>query len=271
MRRCAPFVFRYLSTNGKHGIRGPDTVPLGKITHEIDQRLHTLDRHRVVDRRAHAADRAMALQCKQTRGVRFLEERLVELRARQRKRHVHPRTHRTLDWVPVVARVVDIPIQQVRFRTIAFAHRRKPALRLHPLEHEASEIPAPGIGRVQHRALCRMLGVVEDFRHILRAAFEQILAHDHHDQAGWADVLLRAGIQQRVLRDIERPRQDRRRHVADQRHIADIGYLVELDAADRLVGRDMDVGRIGIEVPLLTRRDAVVVRRGRASPRCARW
>ena len=45
-----------------------------------DQRLHAFDRHGVVDRRAHAADRAVALELHHAARLGPLEERLVERR-----------------------------------------------------------------------------------------------------------------------------------------------------------------------------------------------
>src|SRR5688500_5276569 len=49
----------------------------GEVRHEVDQRLHALDRHRVVDRGAHAAQRAMALQADEAGGVGLGQEGLV--------------------------------------------------------------------------------------------------------------------------------------------------------------------------------------------------
>ena len=42
------------------------------------QRLHALDRHRVVERRAHAAHRAVALQLHHAARLRALQEGVVE-------------------------------------------------------------------------------------------------------------------------------------------------------------------------------------------------
>jgi hypothetical protein len=64
-------------------------------------------------------------------------------------------------------------------------------------------------------------------------------------QPGRADVLLRAGVDQAVARDVDRPRQDVRRHVGDQRHGAGVRRPVVLEADDRLVRADVDVGAPG--------------------------
>ena len=79
-----------------------------------------------------------------------------------------------------------------------------------------------GRRRVQHRAVLRhRLEIHERGRAGTRLA-EQIVAHDHEREACRADVLLRAGVDQTELRHVDRPRQDGRRHVGDQRHVAGI-------------------------------------------------
>jgi hypothetical protein len=63
----------------------------GKIMHEVDQRLHARQRHRVVDRRAHAADRPMPLQLQQAARLRLLEEVAIQRGVLQRERYIHAR------------------------------------------------------------------------------------------------------------------------------------------------------------------------------------
>ena len=53
-------------------------VPLLELLHVVDQRPHAFERHRVVDRRAHAAHGAMALQLVHARRLGALEKRCVE-------------------------------------------------------------------------------------------------------------------------------------------------------------------------------------------------
>ena len=65
------------------GTLHPSSVARSKVAHEVDQGLHAFERHRVVDRRTHAADRAMAFQREQAGCLRFLQERGVEFFARQ--------------------------------------------------------------------------------------------------------------------------------------------------------------------------------------------
>ena len=86
-------------------------------------------------------------------------------------------------------------------------------------------------------------------------ATEQIFAHDHEREAGRTDVLLRAGVDQAELRHVDRPRQDRRGHVGDQRHGAGVRHEMKLDAADRLVRRVVQVRGVRRALPARDRRN----------------
>src|SRR5436190_378804 len=61
-----------------------------EFPHVFDQPLHALQRHRVVDRRAHSADRAVPLQLDHAALLCALEERIVEFCICKSERHVHP-------------------------------------------------------------------------------------------------------------------------------------------------------------------------------------
>ena len=69
---------------------GLPVLPL-ELLHEVDQRVDAFLGERVVDRRAHAADRTMALEAVEAGRRRFLHERVLELFARQPEGDVHPR------------------------------------------------------------------------------------------------------------------------------------------------------------------------------------
>ena len=72
-----------------------------------------------------------------------------------------------------------------------------------------------------------------------KRAIEEILAHDHNGEAGRADVLLRPGVDDAVLRPFERPRQGGRGHVGDERSVADDGRHGVLHATEGLVAADV--------------------------------
>ena len=98
-------------------------------------------------------------------------------------------------------------------------------------------------GVLNIESLGRMFGIAEDARDRVGASLEQVVAHDQHDQARGADILLGARVDQAEPRDVQRPRQDVRGHVGNQRHVADIGNLLELDAMNGLVRRVVDIAR----------------------------
>ena len=129
------------------------------------------------------------------------------------------------------------------WRRCASTHLRDAALALQPLEHEAREVPGEGRRRIEHRARLGHGTVVKDRGRSRARVPEQIVSHDHDRDAGRADVLLGARVDEPEARDVERARQDRRRHVRDERHGAGFRDVGELDAADGLVRRVVQVGR----------------------------
>ena len=188
----------------------------------------------------------MALQREQARGLGLLEELRVQRFVPQAERDVHARAAHPVDRVRVETRAVDVVVEHLRLGGVDLAEVLDAALLRHPLEHQAREVPAERVRRVQHRAFLRLRRIVQDRRQRRRAAREQVVAHDHHHQAGGADVLLRAGVDDPVLRDVDRAREDVRRHVGHDRHAGRVGQVVHLDAADRLVRRDVDVGSLRV-------------------------
>ena len=70
----------------------------------------------------------------------------------------------------------------------------------------------------------------------------QVLAQDHQRDAGRAEVLLRARVNQAELVRIERPRQHVRRHVRHERRLG-LRKRLPLRAGDGLVRGDVHVGR----------------------------
>ena len=79
---------------------------------------------------------------------------------------------------------------------------------------------------------------------------------DDEREAGRREVLLRAGIDERELRDVDRSAEHVRRRVGDERHGTDGRHVLELGAEDRVVRRVVHVGGIRIERQLLLPRDA---------------
>ena len=104
--------------------------------------------------------------------------------------------------------------------------------------------------RVVERVVLRVHGVVEHRRQRGRPrarAFQQVVPDDDDGEAGGPHVLLRAGVDEPMARDIDRPAEHVRRDVADQRDIAGLRQLLPLRAFDRVVRRHVHVGGAGGE------------------------
>ncbi len=76
------------------------------------------------------------------------------------------------------------------------------------LEHQAGEVPAVGRWRVVHGTIIRMGGVIEHHRLAVNRLANQVVTHNHYRQPGRADVFLCTRIDNAILTDINRPRQN---------------------------------------------------------------
>ena len=82
--------------------------------------------------------------------------------------------------------------------------KRFPAERLQPLEHQAGDIDRVAGRRIEHRIGLGLRLVVHHARRALGHLADEIVAHDGDRQARGADVLLRTGVDQAELGDVER-------------------------------------------------------------------
>ena len=85
-----------------------------------------------------------------------------------------------------------------------------------------------------------MGAVVEHCRDVAAHAAESVLADDGEDDAGRADVLLRAAVDEVILGNIDRTGHDVGGHVGDER-ARDVEVLVDLGAVDGVVRGDVEV------------------------------
>src|SRR5690606_26344571 len=84
-----------------------------ELAHVIDQCLRAFDRHRVVERGAHAAEHAMALEADQAGFARAVEEHAIERGIGQEEWNIHPGTHAGVDIVAIeAAGAVDRGVEQ---------------------------------------------------------------------------------------------------------------------------------------------------------------
>ena len=83
----------------------------------------------------------------------------------------------------------------------------------------------------------------------------QILADDDNCHARRSHVLLRAAVDNAVLGEINRLGHDVGGHICYHRNLAGLRIVVPLGAEDRVVGADIEVIRLRIEVKLLLLRN----------------
>jgi len=203
----------------------------------------------------------MPFEVQQATRVGAGQERLVQTLIGQTERNVHPRTRIDGDRVGVEIAGIDGTVEHVLLGAVALLHRLDAALLLQPLEDQPREIPGKGCRRVVHRAVIRRDLVVEHGRASGTRMAEQVFTNDDDHQPGWPDVLLRSGVDQAELRDVDGPRQNVRRHVDDQRRIAEIRNPIELQAADGLVARVVQVRRVLAQLPVVLPRNGEVIER----------
>src|SRR5712671_515353 len=112
-RRFKPTCAIWLMTSTSHFFARGLAMLRFEFLHVADQRAQALDRHGVVDRRAHPAHRAVALQLDHAPLGRALQEFLIELRILEREGHVHARAvllrHRVVEQGAPIQVVVKQP------------------------------------------------------------------------------------------------------------------------------------------------------------------
>src|SRR6185436_7735488 len=190
-KRFSPTAAIWLMTRISRLCGFPLTMFLFELAHVVDQGTHALDRHRVVDRRAHPADRAVALELHHAALHRALEERLVELGVLQRERHVHARAVFLRHRVVEEPALVEVVVQQLRLLDIDLLDGGEAAELLQPLEHQPGDVHRVARRRVEHRVGIGLRLVVHHARRAFRDLPDQVVAHDDEGQPGRAGVLLR--------------------------------------------------------------------------------
>ena len=186
----------------------------------------------------------MAGEAEQPTGRGLGAERRVDVGRRRAERDVHVRAAVGAHHAGEQRRAIQLVIEELRLGGVARAHRRQPAQLLHPRQHLGDDVDAEGGRRVVHRAVVREGAVRQHGRQVAGAARDQVLLHDHQRHARRTEVLLGAGVDERVAPHVDRPREDVARRVADQRHAGGhLGLGAPLRAVDRVVAREVRVGR----------------------------
>src|SRR5690242_6054825 len=270
-RRCNPWLEIWLSVRmpyfvmGFVGLVNSSELPLG-IPYVVDEAPDALERHGVVDRRAHASHRAVTLELDHAALLRALEEGLVERRVVQLERHVHARAILALNGIEVEAGAVQVDVQKLRLVDVPRLDRVDAALPLEPFEHQPRDVNRVRRGGIHHRVRGRLLLPVEGARRDRQRPIEKVVPDDHERKPRRSGVLLGAAVDDAVFRHIDPSRKQMRRHVGDQRHRSSVRRPLIFHPADGLVGADVHVGRIARQLPGLLRghvSKAAILRRSR--------
>mmetsp|Transcript_102999 Transcript_102999/g.291721 ORF Transcript_102999/g.291721 Transcript_102999/m.291721 type:complete len:279 (+) Transcript_102999:812-1648(+) len=128
------------------------------------------------------------------------------------------------------------------------------------LEVLGDDIPREACRSVVHRSIIRhgLEAAVGGADFQLARAVGKLGVQDANGYASGAEILLRARVDVRMLRNIDRLGHKVGRHVCDKRHVPDVGGVAELDTVHRLVGAVVDVRGILVDLPGVDRRDGGV-------------
>ena len=185
----------------------------------------------------------MALQTLEFDGGGFLHKFLLQLLGGQPEGHVHVGAIFSHGGAAVVAaRTVDGGVQMRGLVGVYLGQGSQATLLIDPARDQHDQVDGEARRRVVHRAFSGVGLVAEDGRYFFRRALQQVLADGHQGHPGRAHVLLRAGIDQPELAEVQRTGEDVRRHIGHQRSIHG-GDALHLRALNGLVGGDVQVGR----------------------------
>ena len=197
-----------------------------------------------------------------------LDECLFSRLIGKAKRDVHVGTTvRTgVAGIEAARRIEDV-VQQFRLGEVVAVHGRQASHTVaEPLADEPEHIHRENRRGVGTRSVLGVGAIVEHRGQVVPGTLEQILPHDDDRHPGDPRVLLRTGVDQPVLRHIDRPRHEVAGTIADKRGPATIGVMLPLHSLNRLVARDVHVLRVARQLNLAGGRKPVVGR-GTAIPR----
>ena len=211
-----------------------------ELLHEVDERLHALDGHGVVDGSAHTARETVSFEGDEPRAFRLFDELGVQLRGGSDEGDVHHGAILGIHLVFVERRVVDEVVEHRGFLAVDLLHRGDAAHLLEIAHVEHHDVDWPAGGRVVEAVVRRMDGIFEHGGADRHLAAQHILSHDDEGDARGSEVLLRAGVDQGVLVHVRDLAHDAGGHVGHQGSAA-VGQIVPLGAEDGVVLGDVDV------------------------------
>ncbi len=121
--------------------------------------------------------------------------------------------------------LVEVAVELAGLLLVPLLHRGKAAGALDPLEDQAHDVDREGRRRVVAGVVLGVRPVLEHRRDVDRPAFTRSSRMMTRVTPAGAEVLLGSGVNQAVLRDVDRPAEHVAAGVADQRGVARRGRL----------------------------------------------
>mmetsp|Transcript_9316 Transcript_9316/g.23113 ORF Transcript_9316/g.23113 Transcript_9316/m.23113 type:complete len:519 (+) Transcript_9316:335-1891(+) len=245
-------------------LAGPPFSSLGRVLlaedlHELDEALDGAVRHRVVDADAEAADGVVARELLEAALLGLLAEEVLDVWPEGRA-DLDPEWNGDLgavlihNVVHVKARRVDLLVDLVRLPVGRLLRLGQAPVVGDLAQHKVQRPGGKDVRRVVQVRDRLGLGsgrVAEDAGANVELSSEERVVDDDDDVAGGAEVLAAARVDDAVLADVHGPGKERRSEVRhDGNFQGAAGWVLsELEAVDGLVGADVDVGPLGVDLP----------------------
>jgi len=179
-----------------------------EFAHELGEGVAAGGGEGVVDGGADAADGAVAFEAVEAGGRRLGRELLFEVFGGEAEGDVHDGAGFPCGVAAVEVGGVNHVVNLLRLLDVLPVHPFEAPLLFHPLAHQVEDVDAPGVRRVVERAVLGVRAVVEHRRQSLPPLCQKVFADDDDGDARGAEVLLRARVDERVLRHVNGPRAD---------------------------------------------------------------
>ena len=190
----------------------------------------------------------MTLQVDEVPCRRALDELGVQLGAGRGEGDVHAAAGIRPGGGAIEIAVVQRVVEQLRLFDVHLLDGLDTALLLQPLHAQSGDVDGVGGRGIQHAALLVHDLPVHDLGGGGHGPAQQVAADDHDGQARGTYVLLGTGVDHAEAADIVDLAQDVGRHVRHQRDLAGLGQGRIAGAVDGVVGGDVEIIRVGIEL-----------------------
>jgi len=223
-----------------------------EVFHEVDEVGDGVEGVGVVDGGADAADGAMSFDADEAGGESVFDEGGFEVFGGQSEDDVHLGAVLGSDVVFVEALgVIDGSVDEVGFGGIFFFDGLDAASVFEPMEDLVDHVDGEGGRGVEEGVFVGVSFVGEHGGQAGAAFIEDVVTDDDDGDAGGSEVFLGAGVDDAEGCGVEGAREDVAGHIGDEGYVAGVGEGAELGAEDGVVGGEVAVGGVGVEVELV--------------------